>query len=270
MIEKSTGMQYAGETNEGAHAGLRPCGRGGDQMRPENHKSSHNKPKVKTNLPRKPGVFISALSMPRASTAALVYDTLQSGSTNRFRCNKCGESTLHRKQCFSIHCRAPEDIVGIYTSVTCQNCGLESSPCPNKGAHPNSQNCLQWAVKDSEYTSEKVWELKCKHCLELRSSYIQSKKNSQDRGENIKLSKLTVKWTRCNNCFALYKKGKGATGVYSRERCKILDVHAAATNSPKTLHSRYTCICEQMLSLNIFRHLPENLRKKIVAQCETP
>lgn len=267
MIEKSREMRYAGEANEGA--GLRPCGSGGDKIRSEHHRNSHKRAKAKSNLPRRPNCYLSILPLPRASIAASIDDAIQFGSTKRVRCKRCRKSTLHRKNCFSIHCRAPEDLTNIYTSVTCTKCGLESSPCPNKDVHPSYENCLQWVLKDSEYSSAKVWELNCDYCRRIRTSCIRSKKNSQDRGEN-QLEKLTVKWTRCNHCFAIYKKGRGETGLHLRGSCRLLHTHPAAVESSEERFSRYTSTCEQMLSLNVFSNLPESLRKKIAAQCEKP
>ena len=189
---------------------------------------------------------------------------------NVFKCFACNKLSVHTQSCFSVHCREKKNITHTYTSMTCHRCGVESSPCPNaKVAHPNKTHRLIWHLKTSQHTSEKVWELECEVCVALRLSRAQTRAQERARGETVtvtKLDKPATKWTRCNHCFALYKKGRGAKGVHTRASCKLF--HPSADRTSRTKHfAKYVGMCEQLLVLNIFHHLPENLRKRVVAQC---
>ena len=223
----------------------------------ENHvgtqKSSQNKNQVQS---------LSGLATPALNSSAMPE------KSDVFNCPGCNKISLHKHNCFSVHCRTKEKISSTYKSVTCNRCGLESSICPNAElAHPNSKHRLHWVLKTSEFTSEKVWEMECEVCVDLRLSRTQIRAQQQARGENVtELKKLTTKWTRCNHCFALYKKGRGKKGVHTRESCKLFH-RPAAISARASQYSKYVAICEQLLASKIFHHLPVNLRKKVMAQC---
>ena len=226
-------------------------------------------------------------------------------------CGRCGESTLHTINKFSLHCRDKSNINKTYTSATCKQCGTESSVCPNHAEgvffHPISNNTrLVWRRFSSKHTSEKVWEIACQACVNERLHRKTTKEHSP------KLVKLTTKWTRCNHCLALYKKGKGVKGVHASNKCRVrprvLHLHpsspAAASprahtpspapptihhvhpppaqlhtpsSTPPTIHHMHPPPAQQhnpnielikrLLADNTFTTLPEELRKRVGAQC---
>jgi hypothetical protein len=121
--------------------------------------------------------------------------------------------------------------------------------CPNhehqEFEHPE-KIYLQWEKVSSPHTTEKLWEMKCKICEDERL---------KRKTQTIKLAKLTIKWTRCNRCKALYKKGKGVKGVHSSDQCKIRAVSTASTTSLPPRQDEHIQKIKWLLENNAFANL---------------
>ena len=204
-------------------------------------------------------------------------------------CAGCNKATPHTTRRFSVHCRDERNIRNTYMCSTCRHCGRETSVCPNHESgefnHPDRNIRLLWRRLPSQHTSERVWEMECKACVQER--YIRKnleKRTGRHAEVSRKLAKLTTKWTRCNRCKALYKKGKGVKGVHSSDKCKVLGPAAGSATTPPPTPSSPTApsapslsiltgqrnvveIIKTLLANKEFASISPSLRDQVLQQC---
>ena len=228
-----------------------------------------------------------------ASSSSSGRSAVSAGTPKSFLqfCGGCNKPTPHTTRRYSVHCRDERNIRNTYMCSTCGLCGRETSVCPNHESgefnHPDRNIRLLWRRLPSQHTAERVWEMECKACVQER--YIRKnleKRTGRHAEVSRKLAKLTTKWTRCNRCKALYKKGKGVKGVHSSDKCKVLGLAAAASAStpPPTPSSptaqpstpslsiltgqRNTVeIIKTLLANKEFANLSASLREQVLQQC---
>ena len=217
-------------------------------------------------------------------------------------CTKCKRTMVHTIEFYSIHCKMPpikKPSKSSYQLITCKGCRTQSSPCPNttdakhSGNFRHENEYLIWKQIKATKTQRKImndptemlWEIECPLCIEER------KRRETDSTKKP----LTRKWTRCNHCNALYKKGKGKDALHTRQVCKVLNPSSSArkmakkkpkcqapTHSPSHASAYAVAasaqstspaspasikLVEGLLQNGEFRRFPKELRMQIVQQC---
>ena len=184
--------------------------------------------------------------------------------TTNIYCRCCKKTTPHEAKRYSVHCRPQINLKQSYTSYTCSVCSSDCSVCPNhehKEFEHSDSVYLQWEKVSSPHTTEKLWEMKCKICEDERL---------KRKTQTIKLAKLTIKWTRCNRCKALYKKGKGVKGVHSSDQCKIRSTTTSPATTLSPRQDEHIKTIKWLLDNNAFTNLrshDEQLWKHLGKQC---